>query len=105
MSLFIERVQQLMKRDNISQKQLSALSHISEPSISRYLSGKTEPRMDIVVNIAKVFDVPSSYLIGETDTLETQDVFEETYRVVARNKSKLDDGQKTAIIKMLFGDD
>lgn len=104
MTNFIERVQELMERDNISQKQLSELSHISEPSISRYLTGKIEPRMDIVVNIAKVFGVPSSYLLGETNSLEREDVFEETYRIVARNKSKLDDGQKAAIIKMLFGE-
>lgn len=104
MTNFIERVQKLMERDNISQKQLSVLSHISEPSLSRYLSGKTEPRMDIVVNIARVFGVPSSYLLGETDSLESEDVFEETYRIVARNKSKLDDRQKAAIIKMLFGE-
>ncbi len=105
MNKFIERVQELMARDNISQKQLSELSHISEPSISRYLSGKTEPRMDIVVNIAKVFGVPSSYLLGETDSVKNEDVFEETYRIVARNKSKLDDSQKAAIIKILFGED
>jgi len=104
MTKFIERVQQLMERDNISQKQLSALSHISEPSISRYLSGKTEPRMDIVVNIAKVFGVHPSYLLGETNSIETEDGFEETFRIVARNKSKLDDSQKAAIIKMLFGE-
>lgn len=102
MKNFIERVQKLMERDNISQKQLSVLSNISEPSISRYLSGKIEPRMDIVVNIAKVFGVPSSYLLGETDSLESEDVFKETYRIVARNKSKLDDVQKVAIVKMLF---
>lgn len=102
MTKFIERVQELMTRDNISQKQLSELSHISEPSISRYLSGKTEPRMDIVVNIAKVFGVPSSYLLGETDSANKEDVYEETYRIVARNKSKLDDSQKAAIIKALF---
>ena len=102
MTKFIERVQELMTRDNISQKQLSELSHISEPSISRYLSGKTEPRMDIVVNIAKVFGVPSSYLLGETDSTNKEDVYEETYRIVARNKSKLDDNQKAAIIKALF---
>lgn len=102
MDKFIGRVQQLMERDKISQKQLSELSHISEPSISRYLSGKIEPRMDIVVNIAKVFDVPSSYLLGETDSVKSGDVFEETYKIVARNRSKLDDGQKAAIIKALF---
>lgn len=104
MKNFIERVQKLMERDDMSQKQLSKLSHISEPSISRYLSGKIEPRMDIVVNIAKVFGVSSSYLLGEMDSLEIEDAFEETYRIVARNKSKLDDSQKAAITKMLFGE-
>lgn len=104
MGSFVERVQELMKRDKVSQKELSELSHISEASISRYLSGKTEPRMDIVANIAKVFNVPSSYLIGETDLTESDDFFDEIYCVVARNKSKLDDNQKTAIIKMLFGE-
>lgn len=103
MVTFIERVHQLMERDNISQKTLSELSHISEPSISRYLSGKTEPRLDIVTNIAKVFGVSASYLLGEVDSMKSKDVFDETYNVVARNKSKLDDEQKAKIIKILFG--
>lgn len=105
MKTFIDRVQQLMARDKISQKQLSVLSHISEPSISRYLSGKIEPRMDIVVNIAKVFGVTPSYLLGETDFVKQNDSFEETYSIVARNKTKLSAEQKNEIAKMLFKED
>lgn len=103
MSEFTIKVKELMERDNISQKDLARLSNISESSISRYLSGSFEPRMDILVNIAKVFNVSVSYLMGEDVTLVNKDAYEETLCVVTRNKSKLDDQQKAELIKILFG--
>jgi transcriptional regulator with XRE-family HTH domain len=103
MSVFTERVFKLMERDNISQKQLSELSHISEASISRYLSGKSQPRMDIASNIAKIFGVSTSYILGETDQESQKDAYNETLCIVARNKTKLTDEQKANIIKLLFG--
>ncbi|MBO6264323.1 MAG: helix-turn-helix transcriptional regulator [Clostridia bacterium] len=102
MSIFSRRVQQLMQRDAITQKKLSELSHISEPSLCRYLSDKTKPRMDIVINIARVFGVPSSYLSGESDELSNANAYEETYNIVARNKTKLSVEEKAKIIKILF---
>ena len=103
MKKFKERVKSLMKRDNISQKELAKLSGISEASVSRYLSGDLRPRMDILTNIAKVFNVSTSYLVGEVDNVVESDAYEETLCVVTRNKSKLDDAQKTEIIRVLFG--
>lgn len=100
---FKERVKELMERDNISQRELASLSGISESSISRYLSGDLKPRMDILTNIAKVFGVSSSYLVGEEDETNNSNVYEETLCVVTRNKSKLNDQQKMEIIKILFG--
>jgi transcriptional regulator with XRE-family HTH domain len=105
MTAFTERVFKLMKKGNISQKQLSELSHISESSISRYLSGKSQPRMDIAANIAKVFGVSTSYILGESDNETEKDAYNETLCVVARNKTKLTDEQKAKIIKILFGGD
>jgi transcriptional regulator with XRE-family HTH domain len=102
MADFTEKVLKLMERDNISQKQLSELTHISEASISRYLSGKSKPRMDIAANIAKVFGVSTSYLFGELDEDTQKDAYSETICVVARNKTKLTDEQKANIIKLLF---
>lgn len=103
MKEFKERVKRLMERDNISQKELAKLSGISEASVSRYLSGDLRPRMDILANIAKVFNVSTSYLVGEIDNAVQPDAYEETLCVVTRNKSKLDDAQKAEIIKVLFG--
>ena len=79
MSEFTKRVKELMERDQISQKELAKLSGISESSISRYLSGSKEPRMDILANIAKVFNVTTSYLVGEENCApQFFDAYEET---------------------------
>ena len=103
MNEFQNRVKKLMERDGISQRELAAQSGISESSISRYLSGELQPRMDILTNIAKVFGVTSSYLLGEEENLKEVDAFDETMCVVTRNKSKLNDQQKAELIKILFG--
>lgn len=103
MSDFANKVKELMKRDGVSQKELARLSNISESSISRYISGSFEPRMDILINIAKVFNVSVAYLIGENTAVSENDAYDETLCVVTRNKSKLDDQQKAELIKILFG--
>ena len=100
---FCDKVRSLMAEYNISQKALAAKSGISEASISRYVSGELQPRMDILKNIAKVFGVTTSYLLGEEESGDMIDSFEETMCVVARNRSKLTDQQKTELIKVLFG--
>ena len=101
--LFIKRVNELMKKNKWSQKQLANESGISESSISRYIAGDMTPRMDIVMNIAKAFGVTTSYLLGEEHINLAKNSFNETISIVARNKSKLTDDQKAQIIKTLFG--
>lgn len=105
MSEFTIRVKELMERSQLSQKDLARLSGISESSISRYLSGSKEPRMDILTNIAKALNTSTSYLLGEDGTvLKFDDAYEETLAVVMRNKKKLDAQQKAELIKILFGE-
>lgn len=55
-----KRVLDLMNERNINQKQLSHLSGINEISISRYLHSGQQPRMDVVVNIAKALQLVSN---------------------------------------------
>ncbi len=103
MKEFQNRVKKLMERDNLSQRELAVRSGISESSISRYLSGELKPRMDILANIAKVFGVTTSYLMGEERISKDIDAYEETLCVVTRNKTKLNDQQKAKLVKILFG--
>ena len=101
---FEERLKELMLQQNISQKELAHLSGISESSISRYLSGSLKPRMDILINISKVFGVTTSYLTGENEENIQLDPYEEIKYVVARNKNLLSDEEKMDLIKILFGE-
>ena len=103
--IFISRTNELLKQKGLSQKQLAKMSNITEASLSRYLSGILVPRIDIIRNIALALGVSVSYLVGDTnDSSLSVSPYQETYRVVARNKSNLSDEEKTELIKLLFGD-
>lgn len=104
MSKFTERTKGLMAEKSVTQKELAKVTGISESSISRYLSGELEPRMDILSNISRALGTTVSYLVGEDGKPNaTQNPFTETLCVVTRNKSKLSDKEKAELIKVLFG--
>ena len=103
--IFISRTNELLKQKGLSQKQLAKMSNITESSLSRYLSGILVPRIDVIRNIALALGVSVSYLVGDTyDSSLLVSPYQETYRVVARNKSNLSDEEKIELIKLLFGD-
>ena len=104
MSKFTERTKSIMAEKGVSQKELAKVSGISESSISRYLSGDLEPRMDILSNISRALGTTVSYLLGEEEEPPVNpNPFNETLCVVTRNKSKLTDQEKAELIKVLFG--
>lgn len=100
MSIFEERVKKLMKKSKLSQKDLSNLSGVSEPSLCRYLKGQ-KPRMDVVNNIAKALGVSSEYLLGGENNI-VSNPYVETRNIVARNRGQLTSQQKAELINMLF---
>ena len=103
MPLFQERVKELMIRENINQKELSKRTGISEASLSRYLKGTTQPRMDVLINIANAFKVDVNTLTEPTQAQLSGDAaFEEAYSLVTRNRSKLTEEQKRKIIMALI---
>lgn len=64
MGKFATRLNEAMLERNISQSDLSALTGIGKPSISQYLSGKNEPKMNKVKKIAEVLNVNDGWLMG-----------------------------------------
>ena len=100
---FNEKVKELMRNAGMTQKDLSKQSGVSEASLSRYLSGSLKPRMDIVINIAKVFGLDPQKLIDRNNNSKEQDLYKETVNVVARNRNQLSEKEKNEIIKILLG--
>lgn len=105
MSEFNNRVKTLMVKKGLSQKELSKLSEVSEPSLCRYLRGDIEPRLDVVQNVARALGVSGTYLLGLSDEYIPEDAKAEIKRIVARNRNILTKQDKSDIIAILYGED
>lgn len=102
MEKFIENTKKLMEENSITQKELSKITHISEASLSRYLNGTLEPRYDILLNIAKAFDVDVNFLLGKENIENKINYFDNLYSLVTRSRTKLTEEEKYRIIKCLL---
>lgn len=96
-----EKVTELMKQRNITQKQLSQLSGITESSISRYLHSEQRPRMDIVVNVAKALHVETEYLLDDSERGES--AYSSIVTAIARKGNELTAEEKNQLIALILG--
>lgn len=62
-----ERLQSLMKEDNITAYKLAKDLNISQSVIGYWLKGKTTPNADYIIAIADYFNVCTDYLLGRKD--------------------------------------
>ena len=102
--MFGEKVKELMASQNMTQKQLADESHITEASISRYLNGERTPRIDIIINFAKVFKVDVEYLIRDDEEIKNrEEAYLECRTVLARKAKNLTPEEKNKLIAVLLG--
>ncbi len=64
MDIFINRLKEAMQKKQITAAKLSAISGISKPLISMYLSGKTTPRERNIQKLAEALEVDCMWLSG-----------------------------------------
>ena len=62
--VFTKRLNQTLQKQNITQRQLSELTGITEQSISRYANGSRTPKTPELIKIADALDVSIDYLLG-----------------------------------------
>lgn len=60
-----ERIMQLRKRDNLSQSELAGKIGASRTIVGNYERNANTPSIDMLVKMARVFNVSVDYLIGE----------------------------------------
>ncbi|MCL1986710.1 MAG: helix-turn-helix transcriptional regulator [Firmicutes bacterium] len=65
--LFSNILRELLDTRGISQKWLADMADATEATISRYVAGKVQPEINIVVRIAEALNVSVDYLCGLTD--------------------------------------
>lgn len=96
--LDIQLVRKLMQQIHLSQRDLAAMSGVTEAAMSRYLAGERQPRADKVANMATALRTTSDELLGRK--IEGPDI-NETIRLVARNADKIPADVKLQLIRIL----
>lgn len=105
MSIFSDRVFELMKKNGLNQKELAQKVGVTESAMSYYIKGERTPRSDVLKRIAITLSTSVDYLLGTNNSNER--IQNNQLQYLQRNLSKLDPERlKKAedILKMVFDD-
>lgn len=67
MNKFSERLNEVLKNNNISQTELSKRINMSQSVVNNYCTGKREPTLDVLMLICKAINESADYIIGLKD--------------------------------------
>lgn len=59
-----EVIKMLRVKNGYTQKELSKILHVKPTTVSGWELGRNEPSIDVIQQMAKLFDVTADYLIG-----------------------------------------
>lgn len=108
--IFVKRLVELMENADMTQIELAEKIGTTNVTISRYISGERCPRIEIIAQIAKVFNVSVDYLLGlptgKTNQYVENESIVDLYKIVNRlgfldSNHKLSKDQITLIKKLL----
>lgn len=69
MSVFSERLIELRKEENLSQKEVAKEIGVAVRAYQHYEYGEREPQLSTLVRIADFYDVSLDYLAGRSDEM------------------------------------
>ena len=89
------KIQQLRKRNGLSQEQLAEKLEVSRQAVSKWESGTSFPDIEKLVLISELFEVSTDYLIKDEETLKSNQPVQHSIHVPRKlyiidiNKRKL----------------
>lgn len=67
MNCFAARLKELRNERSLNQAELAAILNVDQRTISNWEKAVREPNFDMLIKIAKLFDVTTDYLLGLVD--------------------------------------
>ncbi len=64
---FCERLKMIRKESDMTQKDVYEKLGISANGYASYEQGRTEPNIDTLIKLCRIFEVSADYLLGLTD--------------------------------------
>ena len=99
---FSQRLEQMLKNRNMTQKALAEKAEVTEAAISHYIKGDRVPRSSVLARIAAALGTTSDYLM-EGILQNHMDEIGYVKRLIARNIDQMTVSEKKEIISILLG--
>lgn len=99
-AMFIKRLTELMDEIDISEIDLAKKADTTNVTISRYLSGKRKPRIEIASKIANVFSVSTDYLLGRSDIRNPEEQIDKEFIDFYSDYKEMDEEDKEILMNM-----
>ena len=64
MSIFSKRIKELRKENNFTQQELAEKLELTNSTVSDWETGRSEPDLETLTKLAKLFSVTTDYLLG-----------------------------------------
>ena len=100
-----ERILELIKKKNITQKELAEECDVTEVSMSRYVTGVRIPKAPIVAKMAKALGTTSDYILQTEKELDFESEYYRLHRTIARMASKMTMKQRRDLINAILADE
>jgi len=97
----LERAKQL----SLSQKEIATLIGVTDTTMSRYINGTREPKIEVLSNLATVLKTTVDELIGQQVADDGEDEFPQIKRLIARNSKNLSMSKKKELINVLLSEE
>ena len=93
------RIEEKMKKQKLSQKDLALMVGVTESALSRYINGERAPKLDVLANMATALNTTVDYLVTG---MEEETNFDSLYRLVARGSQDLNETEKIKLIEAIM---
>jgi transcriptional regulator with XRE-family HTH domain len=99
------RILELLKINDMTQRELADIVGITEVSMCRYVKGERTPKGPVIANIANALHTTSDHLLGTEEVDDFESEYYRIHRLIARNASKMSSSQKRELVNALFESD
>ena len=101
---FVERLKELIARENIKQKELAEDVGITEAALSRYMKGDRTPHGETLCNLATALRTTTDYLLGREDieNFNKELSFNEMQGLLARNSKNYSSDQNDELMRIIL---
>jgi len=94
-------IKSLLRKNNISQKELAKRINTTEITVSRYINDKRQPNADKLASIAEVLNTSTDNLLGRR-TLDNKEVFYQIHRLILESAGEMSHEEKNKLIKAIL---